>query len=270
MYSEKNNISCLLTIHDKEWLIERVVKGLIDNFSELINEFIIVFDGCKDNSEQIVRNCLIDLSNIKIIYLYANDVFETRANNIGLKHVTNPYVIMIQDDIIVTEKHFDKRMLQPFIVFDDVFAVTAQTTHNNYFDGNTFFHIDSINNPNRAEPHASRDIFYIREISNRGPLMYDVRDLQKLNFLDENFAPYSYDDHDISYRARKELNKVSGLYWIGYISKPEWGTSRIKNQTISQQSHRKNEKIIIFKHKEFLLNKDKSAINKERILIYNE
>lgn len=268
MYSEKNNISCLLTIHDKEWLIEKVVRSLLDNFSDLVTEFIIVFDGCKDKSEEIVKNVLNYVTNIKIVYLYANDVFETKANNIGLKCITNPYVVMIQDDMIVTEKDFDKRMLQPFIVFDDVFAVTAQTTHNNYFDGNTFFHVDAVNNPNRGEPHALRDVFYIREISNRGPLMYDVRDLQKLNFLDENFAPYSYDDHDISYRARKELNKVSGLYWIDYLSKPEWGTGRIKNQSISYQSHRKNEKIIVLKHKDLVNNKDKSKINEERILKY--
>jgi glycosyltransferase involved in cell wall biosynthesis len=260
-----NNISCLLTIHNKEWLIGRVIDGITENMSELVTEIVIVFDGCKDNSEVIVKNRLEKIqNNISITYLYTDDVFETKANNTGLKAITNPYVISIQDDMVITEKNFDKRMLKPFVAFTDVFAVTAQTAHNNYFDGSTFHHIDDVNNPNRNSNTGLRNVFYIREIVNRGPVMYNMQDLRKLNFLDEEYAPYSYDDHDICYRAKKLLNKVSGLYWINYISQPSWGTGRNKNQDLSYRSHRKNELLIVSKHKDVICSKEKN--NFDRIL----
>jgi len=254
-----NTITCLLTTHNKEDMIESVCYGIINNMSELTKEIIVVFDGCIDKTEEIVKQILENI-NINVKYIYTDDVFETKSNNAGLKKVTSDYVILIQDDMIIKEKNFDKRMLKPFISFDDVFAVTSQTAHNNQINNNTVI----TNNPADRRSGYPRDKFAIREIANRGPLMYNYKDLVKLNFFDEYFAPYSYDDHDISYRAYKELGKVSGLYWIDYDSDPSWGTTRVKNQSLSSQSHARNSSIIINRHSDVLGGKIK---NEDRVLI---
>jgi glycosyltransferase involved in cell wall biosynthesis len=243
----EKTICCLLTTHNKENMIKDVCYGIINNISELTNEIIVVFDGCVDKTEKIVKEVLSQTS-VSVKYVYTEDVFELRANNAGLKEVTSDYVILIQDDMIIKEKDFDKRMLKPFITFDDVFAVTSQTAHNNQIDKGT---IITINSADRREGY-SRDKFAVREIANRGPLMYDYKDLTKLNFFDEYFAPNSYDDHDISYRAYKELGKVSGLYWIDYDSDPSWGTGRQKNQTIHSNAHHRNSRIIVERHSDVL------------------
>ena len=241
------SITCLLTTHNKEDMIEPVCYGIINNISELTKEIIVVFDGCVDKTEEIVKSILNDLT-IKIKYVYTDDVFELKANNAGLKEVTSDYVILIQDDMIIKEKDFDKRMLKPFITFDDVFAVTSQTAHNNKISGGSVVTIDSAD---RREGYP-RDKFAVREIANRGPLMYDYKDLIKLNFYDEYLSPNSYDDHDISYRAYKELGKVSGLYWIEYDSDPSWGTGRQKNQNIHNDAHYRNSRIIVKRHSDVL------------------
>jgi glycosyltransferase involved in cell wall biosynthesis len=241
------SITCLLTTHNKEDMIEPVCYGIINNISELTKEIIVVFDGCVDKTEEIVKSILNDLT-IKIKYVYTDDVFELKANNAGLKEVTSDYVILIQDDMIIKEKDFDKRMLKPFITFDDVFAVTSQTAHNNKISGGSVVTIDSAD---RREGYP-RDKFAVREIANRGPLMYDYKDLIKLNFYDEYLSPNSYDDHDISYRAYKELGKVSGLYWIEYDSDPSWGTGRQKNQSIHNDAHYRNSRIIVKRHSDVL------------------
>jgi hypothetical protein len=57
---------------------------------------------------------------------------------------------------------------------------------------------------------------------------------------------------DISMRAFKELNKVSGLYWIDYTSEPSWGTARRKNQSLNNQLILTNAKKILEKHKDLL------------------
>jgi glycosyltransferase involved in cell wall biosynthesis len=232
--------SILLTVHDKEFLIERVCQGIINNVSESVDQIILVFDGCKDRSEELAKP-IINKFNKKVNYLYADDVFETKANNVGLKEVTSDYVIIIQDDMVVREKDFDKRMMEPFKTFSDVFAVTSFRAHNDrVFNGDMINHTDVID----GKWGYPRDKFGVREIANRGPLMYDFNDVVKLNYLDEVFSPQTYDDHDISFRAWSELGKVSGLYWIDWFSDLNWGTTRIKSQPIIQEANRKNEIII--------------------------
>jgi len=242
-----SKVSCVLTVHNKEELILDVCNGIASSISENVDEIIVVLDGCVDNSESIIRQSFSNLkSNLK--YVYTDDVFELRANNAGLKEVTNDYVILIQDDMVIKEKDFDQRMLKPFIEFKDVFAVTAQTAHNNRIWNNILI----CNNPADRRENYPRDKFAVREIANRGPLMYDFRDVVKLNYFDEFFAPNSYDDHDISYRAHKELGKVSGLYWIDYQSDPDWGTGRQKNVQLHLKAHERNSQIIIERHHDLL------------------
>jgi glycosyltransferase involved in cell wall biosynthesis len=235
--------TCLLTIHNKEILAQMVTNSLITNLSELNDQIIVVFDGCTDNSENIVKTILDKIHNKRIDYVYTDNVFETKANNAGLKLV---------------EKDFDLRMLQPFLNFNDVFAVTSFVAHNNVYNETTrqINYIDIARNN-----ECSRDIFYAREYANRGPLMYDYRDVVKLNFLDEYFAPQNYDDMDISMRAFKELGKVSGLYWIDYTSEPNWGTSRQKNQSLHNDLVYINGAKILEKHKD-LLYSDKFVENR--------
>lgn len=242
-----NTISCLLTVHNKQDLIKDVCLGIVNNISNLTNEIIIVLDGCSDNSEKIINGVMLNIS-VPIKYVYTNDVFELRANNEGLKHVTSDYVILIQDDMIIKEKNFDERMLKPFLAFNDVFAVTSQTAHNNTINGGNIIATELAD---RRMGH-SRDLFYVREIANRGPLMYKYSDVKQLGFFDEHLVPNSYDDHDISYRAYKELKKISGLYWIDYDSEPEWGTGRQKNQNIHRDAHARNSKIVLERHRDVM------------------
>lgn len=234
------SVSILLTIHNKEFLIERVCQDIINNISENVEQIVIVFDGCTDNSEPLTKS-IINKFNKKITYVYTDDVFETKANNAGLKNVTSDYVIIIQDDMLVKEKDFDKRMIKPFQNFSDVFAVTSFRSHNDRVYNN-----DMINHVNIIDGKLGypRDKFGIREIANRGPLMYDYNDVVKLNFFDEIFSPQTYDDHDMSFRAWTQLGKVSGLYWIDWESNLDWGTTRIKSQDIIKVADKKNEKII--------------------------
>ena len=75
-------ISCILTAHNKESMIEDVCLGIINNISELTHEIIIVLDGCTDNTEKIIRNTIGEHS-IDVKYIYTDDVFELKANNEG-------------------------------------------------------------------------------------------------------------------------------------------------------------------------------------------
>ncbi len=119
--------SIILTVHDKGWLIGDVIKGIKDNTVDDY-ELIVVVDGCSDDSETVVKDSVQDIKNYTV--LFADDVFETKANNMGLKQAVGDKVIIVQDDMLIKEYGWNMRMEKPFIAFDDVFAVTARTAHN--------------------------------------------------------------------------------------------------------------------------------------------
>lgn len=256
--------SIVLTVHNKGWLIEEVLKGIVRNTTGDY-ELIVVLDGCTDDSEQVVYSYL-GSKKINHYILYAPNVFETKANNIGLKKSSGEKVIIIQDDMVITEPAWNKRMQKPFDAFDDVFAVTAQTAHNWIFNPNSVHlgmeedldncwcdiveHVDHA-----AKIHGlDRDTFAVRCSVNRGPLMIDHDDLKKLNYLDEVFAPQDMDDHDLCYRAYKELNKVVGCYWIDYVCDNSWGGTRLGGTTASWllKANHKNVKIFYDRHKDLI------------------
>ena len=45
--------SIILTVHNKGWLLEKVIEGVIQN-TQGPYELIIVLDGCTDDSEKVV------------------------------------------------------------------------------------------------------------------------------------------------------------------------------------------------------------------------
>ena len=157
-------------------------------------------------------------------------------------------------------------MEKPFKAFDDVFAVTGNTAHNWVFNPNSV-HLGMEDNLDNCwcdildhVDHASRthilprDIFAARCTANRGPLMIDHSDLQKLNYLDEEFSPQDMDDHDLCYRAYKELGKVAGAYWIDYQSDSAWGGTRVSGHPAPWllKAHHKNTKLFYERYKDLI------------------
>ena len=258
--------SIILTAHNKEWLIGHVVNGILEN-TEGDYEVIFVIDGCTDNTESVIMQT-IESKELNYKLIHAPDVFETKANNLGLKTAVGDKVIVVQDDMIIKEPGWNLRMQKPFDVFDDVFAVTSRTAHNWIFNPNTqhlnmdedldncwcdvCIHTDHANREN-----TPRDIFAVRSSVNRGPLMIDHEDLKKMNYLDEEFAPLDMDDHDLMYRMHKELGKVCGCYWIDYESRDEWGGTRVSGSPASWlfKANHKNTKIFYNRHKDLIESK---------------
>lgn len=214
-------ISIVLTVFNKEFLIERVVKAILDNSSDLVKQIVVVFDSCTDKSEKIIKTILCN-TKYNIIYAYIDQGFETKSNNLGLKQVSCDYSILFQDDMVINEKDYDKRLLEPFIKYDDVFAVTARTAHNDIIVNDQLCYSDYFDKFH-GRPRFK---FGIRDIVNRGPLMVSQERIQILNYFDEAFCPQCYDDHDLCFRAYQKYGWVCGSFWVDCISNLEWGATR--------------------------------------------
>jgi len=256
--------SIILTIHNKDWLVTQVLDGITKN-TEGDYELIVVIDGCTDKTFNIVEDYFYGRDVCPHTIITTPDVYETMANNSGLKSAEGEYVIIVQDDMIIRENGWNKRMQKPFDAFNDVFAVTSRTAHNwviNPMSEHVHMkeHLDNcwsdivIHTDHAEHGKFPRDIFAVRATVNRGPLMINHEDLKKMNYLDEEFSPQDMDDHDLMYRMHKELGKVCGCYWIDFETKDEWGGTRVGGGPAPWllKANQKNAKIFYSRHKDLL------------------
>lgn len=238
-------ISVCLTIHNQEPIVERVMRGIYDNASPLVNEFIVVFDGCKDRTEEIARKTASEYK-LNTAFYETDDIWETRANNFSFSKASGDYIITVQDDMQITEPLFDRRLLKPFTHFTNLLGVTARNAQNEVI----------INGEMRCTDVAGKDagtprnIFSIKRVIVRGPIMFNHRKLKDCGYLDEVFSPLDGDDKDLSFRAFKKFGYVVGAYNTEYISPLQWGKTR--NNPISNQiwakSAEKNIKLLMERH----------------------
>jgi len=257
--------SLILTVHNKGFLLKDSLERL-KIFTKGNYELIVVLDGCSDDSEQVLLKFIKLNPKIKIKIKYSDDVFETKANNIGLKEAESEYVIIIQDDMLINEGNWNTRLTHPFRRFNDVFAVSANCSHNWKFNRNSK-HLnmvedldncwcDIISHVDHAGKHwgLSRDIFAVRQCVNRGPLAINHSDLITMNYFDEKFAPQDMDDHDLCFRMMKQLGKVVGCYWIDFISDFSWGGTREngRHKPWLLKANHKNMKLVWERHSDLI------------------
>ena len=255
-----------LTIHNKDFLIyevlERIKKYTVGNY-----EMVVVLDGCTDKSENIVCKWFESNAFIEHKILKADNIFETKSNNIAAKNSTGDYIIIVQDDMLINEMEWNKRIAHPFNLFDDIFAVTARYAHNWVINPNSE-HIKMEQNLNTCysdilihTDHAhrgniDRDTFAIRNSVNRGPLVVKHDVFNSLNYFDEIYAPLDMDDHDLCMRAKLKYGLLCGCYWIDYISDDDWGGTRLNGSPrdwVLEANH-KNQKIYYNRYKDYINN----------------
>lgn len=111
----KDSISVVLAVHNLEETIGDVVKGIVNNASNNVKEMFIILDACTDNSEDVVLKNLIgkrDSLEVKIVYSNYNN--KLIAHNIGCCSSEYKYSLVVPDNMIISEKNFDKRLLESF------------------------------------------------------------------------------------------------------------------------------------------------------------
>lgn len=66
-------------------------------------DWVIVDDGSTDNTKEIVAEWLKDIHNFSIEYIYTPNGGKNRAINLGVKHVTTPYTMIVDSDDYLTD-----------------------------------------------------------------------------------------------------------------------------------------------------------------------
>jgi glycosyltransferase involved in cell wall biosynthesis len=262
-------VDIVISIYNQEKIIEEVLRGVFKCTTTPFN-LILVFDGCTDKTQDIAVRYIENHKSLflrKLKITTAENVFETKANNIGFKLGTEDYLLTLQDDMVIKEKGWEKRITFPLRKYDDVFAVTGRAAMNICIK-DTSDHPIYSDMAGREYFTLKRNTFSIRAGINRGPVAFRADVLRKLNFLDEQFAPAQFDEFDLVLRAFELYGFKSGVFAIDYRSDASWGKTRQSESSMNTSStFKKNVVLLREKHNQL---KEVNGITEDRLIFDSE
>ena len=230
-------------------------------------------DGCTDNTSTIVNELFkVNKHLVESNIIITNDIWETKANIIGLKEVLTEYATIVQDDMLILQNNWDEALLCYLKKFK-LFAISGRAAHDFSFYDNQF----KVNNiSGREYPISNKNIIgkflgklisilkpywiykYLnfsstRLIVNRGPLVLNMKKVKELNFFDEKFAPFELDDADLCCRAFKKFGLLSLANPIYYTEINGSKNNNYLSKLMSKKSIEKNTKILIDRHNDLAI-----------------
>lgn len=100
-------ISVIVPAYDIELYIGKCIDSLVCQTLKDI-EIIIVNDGSKDNTEQIIENKIMEYPNSKIILYNKENGGQSDARNFGIERANGEYIAFVDGDDYVDENMFLK------------------------------------------------------------------------------------------------------------------------------------------------------------------
>jgi len=227
----------IITIHNKEALIERVLESVIKCCHE--NSFIYpVLDGCSDRSEEIIDTVISKNLKVSITKIKMNDVHEILSINEGLK-ISNQsvegYNIILQDDVILKDDKIEEKITQLYNKVGDKlgylsFRLGANLKKDILVNPNSLLFKDYVESAfGHGFDHAKILVpgqFTFRSIAIKSPVCIPTRIIKEFGLLDEHLAPCFHDDTEYCLRLLKNGYK-NGVFAISYESDLDWGETRL-------------------------------------------
>jgi len=206
---EPYHFNYIITVHNKEHLIERVLKCVLSCFGKN-SAIFVVLDGCTDNTEKIVDQ-ISSQSKIPINKIFLPDVHEILSINAALRKAPQDgkgFNIILQDDVLILEQNFEQKIINFYeaIGYSNIGLLAFRHGVNITFN-NKNQELKEIDLKESAYGVGMGDRpllpgYYIEKmVGVRSPECISTEAVRNIGYLDENLAPYTYDDHDFSIRC---------------------------------------------------------------------
>ena len=235
-------ISIVMPIHNQEKIIIKNLQAILTHTTGIPYEMIFILDSCSDNTEDVLLKWLNDLvatlwlTNI-VVFNSEHPMFETTCDNLGFLCSRGTYILEIQADMEMTQTGYHTQLMRPFLANSNVIGVSGRCCHGlTYSDGIGRMGV-AIAQP--VSPEIDRNVMYMSESCNRGPLMLHKPKVEALGYLDEVNFFLDYSEHDLFIRARVQKGWLCGYMAIEFDSPFEDGSTRkprnAANEAVFQQ-----------------------------------
>jgi glycosyltransferase involved in cell wall biosynthesis len=264
----------IVTIHNKEDLIERVVEGLLRSAGE-DSHIYLVLDGCTDGTEQVVDRLTDENVGLPITKLHAPDVHEILSLNIAFRQVPmegDGFNILVQDDVILADWNFEKKVVAVNRHFGNRIGVLSFRHGVNVVADDALGEIremdvvESCYGQGMDAKVLQPEHAVARMVCLRSPECISFETIRRIGLLDEKYAPYTYDDHDYGLRCLR-AGLVNVVYALKTRSRVEWGGMRRKPQPGVVRIMKRNRGYVYQDHKDFLATLRADDFRREPVLI---
>jgi hypothetical protein len=252
----------IISIHNKENLIERVMLGVIKSCSQKSTIYPIL-DGCTDNTENIIDEIKKKFPQVNIKKLYAPDVHEIRSLNLALSSIPQTDKVLnitLQDDVILDDEKLEEKItkIYNFIGYEKIGTLSFRHGVSLRLDHKTKMVremdlVESVYGVGMSNMPLPTNTVIERMVSIRSPECISSYVINKIGFLDEKLAPYMWDNHDLSIRCL-EAGLRNFVFSLPFISDAKWGGMKTNPHPNLLEIDFRNRKYLYKKHYNFLSN----------------
>lgn len=257
----------IIPIFNKEDVLPLTLES-VEKCAGANSRIIMIVDGCTDKSESIVDGFIKNSSHQCIKILMPN-VHMLRSVNAGMRMVQDGHLVIMQDDIVLECSDLERQVEHLFQEHNNKIGVLSfrygsDITYTNLYESIKLRSISRmiketnfIKGPDDEAdcPLGQYGKFYKKMNAINGPNIISSNLFRKIGLLDDNLAPFGYDDPEYCLRSLK-AGFYNGLFPLKYRSDAEWGGTRRSKlfEKIRPAIHKRNRIYIYEKHKDFLLN----------------
>lgn len=187
--------------------LEKCTKSCIESILKSKNksayELIVVDNASTDKTVDWLKEKAVGLNNIKIIANKYNEGF-ARGNNIGIKVATGEYIIILNNDTIVTDFWIDN-LCNP-LKNETVGAVGPLTNCIDSLQEVKIPGLDISNWEQQSKQYLSnndQDLIYVKKLC-FFCVAFKKEVLVKIGLLDEKFGLGNFEDDDLCMRISKK------------------------------------------------------------------
>jgi glycosyltransferase involved in cell wall biosynthesis len=239
-------ITVIITAYNRANILKACLKAIEDQTLPIKKyEVVVIDDGSKDNTKEIVEDFMKNHKNIR--YFYQENQGQGIARNLGVHKAKGNIVVFIQDDIIVKKSFLAQHLRTHLRHPEDYKAVLGFTDWHpkleitpfmkwltdgssilGKFGGHQFAY-EKL----KGKKMADFNFFYTSNISLKRKMMLRYP-------FDPSFSGYGWEDIELGYRLEKEAGLK--LYYnpkaVGYHYHPMNENSlRGRMQSIGRSAH---------------------------------
>lgn len=238
----------IITIHNKEDLIESVLNGVIKCCHE--NSFIYpVLDGCTDMTEKIIDEMILKNVSVPIRKIFTPDVHETRSINAGLFNSDQKHYgfnIILQDDVIIDDYYIEEKIKYIYDWSKKPLGIISLRMGANFkkdwLTGGGSIPFNNLCENIYGHGTLGAKIifegqFTYRAFPFKSPVCIPCEIINQFGILEEKLSPHTYDDLEYAIRLIKAGYR-NGVFALRFHSKKEWGGTRRNQQNVTEVQKR--------------------------------
>lgn len=262
----------LITIHNKEDLIGRVMEGVLAACG--MNSHIYpILDGCTDGTEKEIDLALERFLKKtgkapNLTKIFMPDVHEILSINEGLRKAPQDqpgYNVILQDDVILSDPDLEHKIeaVDSFVRSKGKRLGMLAFRHGADLDiddnkekVNEVSLIESCYGTGISQRPLLPNRLAQRTVVVRSPECIPTEVISEVGVMEEKLAPYTYDNHDYSLRCIYK-GFENYVFSTPYFSAVEWGGMRQKPNPEAAQILKRNNNYIYKTYRDFLIEQKK-------------